>query len=222
MTGIDLTAMPSEAARKESAAEKAVHRPRVPKRARQEGRDSMRPRIRLAMIVFTLAFVAIIGRLVSLGLTDPTTGRSSVNPNDAIATGRPDLVDRNGEVLAADIRTSSVYGEPRNIIDPDEAAAELNSSYMTPQALRDWQSQAALVCRIPNLRGHDAQMLVACRLTDPQLIANMAPGELLDRVEEYLLSEEGERVLGRCKEPDREEVTNWIRWAQQSRKLAAA
>ncbi|MCB1495216.1 MAG: penicillin-binding protein 2 [Bauldia sp.] len=87
----------------------------------------MRPRIRLAMIVFTLAFVAIIGRLVSLGLTDPTTGRSSVNPNDAIATGRPDLVDRNGEVLAADIRTSSVYGEPRNIIDPDEAAEAIGT-----------------------------------------------------------------------------------------------
>ena len=65
-------------------------------------------------------------------------------------------------------------------------------------------------------------MLVGCNMTDPQLIANMAPGELLDRVEEFLLSEEGERLLQRAKEPDREEVTNWIRWAQQARKLAAA
>ncbi len=49
-------------------------------------------------------------------------GAAGVDANAAIATGRPDLVDRNGEVLAADIKTASLYGEPRNIIDPDEAA----------------------------------------------------------------------------------------------------
>ena len=81
----------------------------------------MRPRIRLAMIVFSLAFLVIIGRLVSFGLMEPGAGKSGVDPNDAIATGRPDLIDRNGEVLAADIKTASVYGEPRNILDPDEA-----------------------------------------------------------------------------------------------------
>ena len=107
-------------------------------------------------------------------------------------------------------------------VNPEEAAEQLNSSYMTAEAIRQWQAQAALVCRIPNLRGHDAQMLVGSNMTDPQLIANMAPGELLDRVEEFLLSEEGERLLQRTKEPDREEVTDWIRWAGQSRKLAAA
>ena len=107
-------------------------------------------------------------------------------------------------------------------LDTVDASEQLNSSYMTPESLTAWQRQAALVCRIPNLRGHDAQMLVGCNMFDPQLIANMAPGELLDRVEEFLLTEDGERLLGRNKEPDREEVTNWIRWAQQARKLAAA
>lgn len=100
--------------------------------------DPMRQRIRLAMGVFTLAFLVIIGRLVSFGIMEPVAGGSAVDPNAAIATSRPDLLDRNGEVLATDLKTASVYGEPRNIIDPDEAA-ELITSVLTdldPAALR--------------------------------------------------------------------------------------
>jgi len=40
---------------------------------------------------------------------------------DAVATARPDIIDRNGEVLATDIKTPSLFAEPRRIIDPDEA-----------------------------------------------------------------------------------------------------
>ncbi|MCB1501781.1 MAG: penicillin-binding protein 2 [Bauldia sp.] len=87
--------------------------------------DRMRFRIRFAGLVFTLAFAGIIGRLVMLGVTDAPNSGAVSNPNAGIATGRPDLVDRNGEVLAADIKTASVYGEPRNIVDPDEAAEAL-------------------------------------------------------------------------------------------------
>ncbi|MEP0322565.1 peptidoglycan D,D-transpeptidase FtsI family protein [Bauldia litoralis] len=121
MTTVDLASMPSEVARRHHD-DAPVHRPRVARRASRDTRDTMRPRIRLAMIVFSLAFLTIIGRLVSLGMMEPVPGNYGVNPNDAIATGRPDIIDRNGEVLAADIKTASVYGEPRNIIDPDEAA----------------------------------------------------------------------------------------------------
>ncbi|WP_421722837.1 peptidoglycan D,D-transpeptidase FtsI family protein [Bauldia sp.] len=91
---------------------------------------AMRTRIRVAMGVFALAFLVIIGRLVSFGIMEPAAGNSYVDPNAAIATSRPDLIDRNGEVLAADIKTASLYGEPRNIIDPDEAA-ELITGVLT-------------------------------------------------------------------------------------------
>ena len=41
---------------------------------------------------------------------------------DAVATARPDILDRNGEVLATDIMTPSLFAAPRRIIDADEAS----------------------------------------------------------------------------------------------------
>jgi cell division protein FtsI (penicillin-binding protein 3) len=46
---------------------------------------------------------------------------------DAIATARPDIVDRNGEILATDVKTPSLFAEPRNILDPDEATELITS-----------------------------------------------------------------------------------------------
>jgi cell division protein FtsI (penicillin-binding protein 3) len=117
MAAIDFASMPSEIARRAEADETRTRwaKPRAP-------HDRMRIRIRLTQGIFLLAFAAIVGRLLMLGIAGAPAGTGSIDPNAAIATSRPDLVDRKGEVLAADIKTASLYGEPRNIIDPDEAA----------------------------------------------------------------------------------------------------
>ena len=47
---------------------------------------------------------------------------------DAIATARPDIVDRNGEILATDVKSPSLFGEPRRIIDKDEAIELLTAT----------------------------------------------------------------------------------------------
>ena len=47
---------------------------------------------------------------------------------DAIATARPDIVDRNGEILATDVKAPSLFGEPRRIIDKDEAIELLTAA----------------------------------------------------------------------------------------------
>src|SRR2546421_6232226 len=47
---------------------------------------------------------------------------------DAIATARPDILDRNGEVLATDVKAPSLFGEPRRIIDKDEAVELLTAT----------------------------------------------------------------------------------------------
>ncbi len=41
---------------------------------------------------------------------------------------RPDIVDRNGELLVASVKTSSIFAEPRKILDPDEASELLSAA----------------------------------------------------------------------------------------------
>ena len=41
--------------------------------------------------------------------------------DDAVSGARPDLLDRNGAILATDVKTMSVFAEPNRIIDKDEA-----------------------------------------------------------------------------------------------------
>lgn len=116
MTGIDIGSQPPGVATFRSRRESKPAR-----------RDNMRGRIQLAAVVFGLAYMVIVGRLLMFGVMDPASGNSGDDPNAAMAIGRPDLVDRNREILATDIKTASLYGEPRNIIDPDEAAEALTT-----------------------------------------------------------------------------------------------
>jgi hypothetical protein len=105
---------------------------------------------------------------------------------------------------------------------PEDAAPRLGKRWITAATIRDWQAQAALVCRVPGLRGHDAQILVGCDVTDPQQLAYESPEHLLASVEQFAASSEGQRVLWSGKTPDLEEIQNWIRWAQSARSLRAA
>jgi len=89
--------------------------------------DTMRNRIVIAVAGFAISYLLIIGRLVAFGVMEPEHVDAFNDPNAAIATSRPDLVDRNGEILATDIRMASLYAEPRNIIDPDEATELITS-----------------------------------------------------------------------------------------------
>ena len=89
--------------------------------------DDTRGRIRLAAAGFSLAYLVFIARLVMFAVSGPADGAGFVDPNAAVATSRPNLVDRNGEILATDIKMASVYAEPRNILDPDEATELITS-----------------------------------------------------------------------------------------------
>src|SRR5918999_2213448 len=77
-------------------------------------------RIGLAIMAFAICYAIIAGRLVMYAATDNTTVRRYYAA-DAVATARPDILDRNGEILATDVRTPSLFGEPHRIIDKDEA-----------------------------------------------------------------------------------------------------
>jgi cell division protein FtsI (penicillin-binding protein 3) len=110
----------------DEAAEPSTVAPAVP-------RDDMRVRVRIVALAFLAAFMVLFGRLIMFGLT-PTTHGIAGDPNALAATARPDLVDRNGQILATDIKMASLYAEPRNILDPDEATELLTSVLPNLQA----------------------------------------------------------------------------------------
>lgn len=84
-------------------------------------------RVALVGLAFVCIFGAIGGKLVYRAAF-PGKGQDDHRVAAAATTAiRPDIIDRNGEILATDIRTVSVFAEPRNIYDKDEAVELLTA-----------------------------------------------------------------------------------------------
>lgn len=91
--------------------------------------DKSRARVALVMICFAGLFAIIAGRLVMLGVQPDVERSARGAASSEIGAVRPDILDRNGEILATDITMASVFAEPRNIIDPDEATELLTAVF---------------------------------------------------------------------------------------------
>ncbi len=80
-----------------------------------------RSRLILSIAIMAGIYAVICGRLVYLGFQDPQQRSLFRQADIGITASRPDIVDRNGNTLATDIHTASLYAEPNRIVDPDEA-----------------------------------------------------------------------------------------------------
>lgn len=78
-----------------------------------------RGRLKLVMVAFCAVFIAIAVQLAHLALSPVDSGRRG--GSDAVSSARPDILDRNGEIIAIDVKSPSLFAEPRRLIDPDEA-----------------------------------------------------------------------------------------------------
>ncbi len=87
-----------------------------------------RARVGFAILAFTAIYAIIGGRLIMFAVIGDSHGARRTAAQDAIATARPDIVDRNGAVLATDVKTPSLFAEPRRIIDKDEAVELLTAT----------------------------------------------------------------------------------------------
>ena len=92
--------------------------------ARKATGGKAKNRVVMTMAVFFGIYATIAGRLVYLGMQDPD---DSGGPASRVTASRPDIVDRNGEVLATDIKTASLFAEPRRIVDADEVIEKLST-----------------------------------------------------------------------------------------------
>ena len=106
--------------------------------------------------------------------------------------------------------------------DPETVASDLDHSRVDAETVLHWQQQASLVCRVPMLRGHDAQFLVAAEVTTPEELSEWDAEELFGVIDPVVRSRKGKRILRGGNPPDQNEVANWIRYASQNRQLRAA
>ncbi|WP_417458614.1 peptidoglycan D,D-transpeptidase FtsI family protein [Kordiimonas sp.] len=88
-----------------------------------------RNRLMVAVLLFFAAFAVMMIRTVELGLSTPeqtqVAARQIVVPPVTVA--RADILDRNGEVLATNLQSASLYANPQEIKDAHEAALKLVS-----------------------------------------------------------------------------------------------
>ena len=85
-------------------------------------------RLRLLSLGFALCLAVIAARLAELSLVSGWLYDPTARPAADYQLPRPDIVDRNGILLASDIRLASLYADPRKIIDVDEAIELLTAT----------------------------------------------------------------------------------------------
>lgn len=122
------------------------------------------------------------------------------------------LLERHGIRTVGDLLAS----------DPDQLAKSLNDRHVDGYTILTWQMQADLCCSVVNLRGHDAQILTACGISHRDELAAAQADQLLKKVDAFVDTAEGERILRGSRRPDLQEVTHWIAWARSELQSRAA
>ena len=95
-------------------------------RDERERLGKSRPRVAMTVLLFVLAFGLIGVRLVMLGFAPPGL-ESDRRQQLSTAVRRPDIVDRNGRLLATDIRAASLYADPARVVALDDTVEQLAS-----------------------------------------------------------------------------------------------
>ena len=85
-----------------------------------------RGRYRLTCLALAVSFLLVGLRLVSLGFTPVETGQGGIR-DISTTVHRPDILDRNGRLLATDIKGATLYADPAHVIDRDELIEQVSS-----------------------------------------------------------------------------------------------
>ena len=101
--------------------------------------DKSRQRLVWVGLIFLCLYGAIASRLVHYASHTETSQSLRRASGETIAAARPDIVDRNGTVLATDVKITSLFVEPRRLIDKDEAVELITAIFpdINPRDLRE-------------------------------------------------------------------------------------
>jgi len=149
----------------------------------------------------------------------PKLAKFHLDPSSPL-TDAPSIGNRTAQKLTAiGIRTVAQLLAR----SPEDVALRLKLGHIKADTVREWQVEARLACRVPNLRALDVKILVACGITEPEELAKCEALELLDRVDLFVSTSEGQRAIrGGGHQPDLDVVTGWIESARHARTLKAA
>ncbi len=90
--------------------------------------ETGRTRLLVTGATFAIAFAVVGVRLVDVTVfkhgNEPRVAQS--HRGTALTTGRADITDRNGVLLATSLATASLYADPQKVIDPEEATTRLS------------------------------------------------------------------------------------------------
>jgi cell division protein FtsI (penicillin-binding protein 3) len=99
---------------------------------RRAALEKTRSRLLYAAFGFALLFLAVIAKLADATIIQPLSPHRPERPIEALFAGpKPDvtalaqramITDRNGQILAISLPTVALFADPRQIVDPAEAA----------------------------------------------------------------------------------------------------
>ncbi|MCF8507997.1 MAG: DUF4332 domain-containing protein [Hyphomonadaceae bacterium] len=98
-------------------------------------------------------------------------------------------------------------------LTPEEAAQRIKASHINAGVIKDWQAQALLACSLPDISRANAQILVGAGVYSVEDLASIDLDTLMDAIELFASSNEGERLLRDGAAPQREQVEAWIKSA---------
>ncbi|MEM7776949.1 MAG: helix-hairpin-helix domain-containing protein, partial [Pseudomonadota bacterium] len=106
--------------------------------------------------------------------------------------------------------------------DPEEIAAEIGTSYLTANAVADWQDQSGLMLMIPELRVTHAQLFVGAGFRSAWAIQAADAADVQAAVLRFAVSRDGQRVLRDSPAPPADRIYNWIENAARADAKRAA
>lgn len=91
------------------------------------GAEVSNTRILVVIITFALCYLLIAGRVFDLTVLDKKNGKVLYANNSM--QKRAEIIDRNGNILAVNLKSSSAYANPKLILNAKEAAIKINKIF---------------------------------------------------------------------------------------------